>query len=82
MQHNRKKYKTLLVDPPWDIQQRGNFGAIHKYDLMTLDRIKAMPIKDLMEDDAHCWLWVSISARRSQRGRTCSLSFYRTNWKL
>ena len=55
----RKKYKTILVDPPWDIDQRGNYGAINHYDLMSLDRIKAMPVKDLAEDNATCFLWVT-----------------------
>ena len=54
------KYKTILADPPWDIQQKGKSrGAIKHYNLMTLDRIKAMPISDLAEENAHCWLWVT-----------------------
>lgn len=56
---NPTKYKTILADPPWDIQQKGNYGAIKHYNLMTLDRIKAMPVSDLVEDDSHCWLWVT-----------------------
>ena len=60
----RKKYKTILADPPWDVNQRGNYGAVNHYDLMTLDRIKAMPIKDLVEDNAHCWLWVTNGTLR------------------
>jgi len=56
---NKKKYKTILADPPWDIDQRGNYGAINHYDLMSLDRIKAMPIKDLADENSHCWLWVT-----------------------
>ncbi len=58
-QHQPKKYKTILADPPWDIAQKGKYGAINHYDLMTLDQIKHMPIADLAEDDAHCWLWVT-----------------------
>ena len=54
-----KKYKTILADPPWDIQQKGTYGAVNHYDLMTLDRIKAMPIADLVEEDSHLWLWVT-----------------------
>ena len=42
MDTNSKKYKTILADPPWDINQRGNYGAIKHYDLMSLERIKAM----------------------------------------
>ena len=54
------KYKTILADPPWDIQQKGKSrGAIKHYNLMTLDRIKAIPISDLAEENAHCWLWVT-----------------------
>lgn len=41
MDTNSKKYKTILADPPWDINQRGNYGAIKHYDLMPLERIKA-----------------------------------------
>ena len=59
-----KKYKTILADPPWDVNQRGNYGAIHRYGLMSPDRIKAMPVADLADDDAHCWLWVTNGTLR------------------
>jgi len=59
-----KKYKTILADPPWDIHQRGNYGAVRKYPLLPLEHIKAMPVKDLAEDNAHCWLWVTNAALR------------------
>jgi N6-adenosine-specific RNA methylase IME4 len=58
-QNKPQKFKTILADPPWDIQQKGNYGAVNHYNLMTLDRIKAMPVADLVEDNAHCWLWVT-----------------------
>lgn len=57
MDTNHKKYKTILADPPWDINQRGNYGAINHYDLMPLERIKAMPVADLCEENAHLYLW-------------------------
>lgn len=53
-----KKYRTILADPPWDINQRGNYGAIKHYDLMSLERIKAVPVADLCEDHAHLYLWI------------------------
>ncbi len=56
-QHQPKKYKTVLADPPWNIQQKGNYGAIKHYNLMTLEDIKNMPVQDLVEDNAHLWLW-------------------------
>ena len=58
------KFTTLLADPPWDVQQKGARGAERHYDLMSLDRIKAMPISDLMAEDAHLWLWVTNATLR------------------
>lgn len=59
-----RQFRTILADPPWDIQQKGALGAERHYDLMTLDRIKAMPVADLAEDDAHLWLWVTNATLR------------------
>ena len=53
-----RKYKTILADPPWDLNQRGKRGAERHYNLMSLEQIKAMPIADLAEDNSHLWLWV------------------------
>jgi len=65
MQHNnKKKYKTIMVDPPWDVMQRGTYGAKNHYNLMTVDQIKTMPIADLAEDDAHLWLWFTSNTWR------------------
>lgn len=58
------RFRTILADPPWDIQQKGARGAEMHYDLMSLDRIKAMPVADLAEDDAHLWLWVTNGTLR------------------
>jgi len=57
----KQKYATILADPPWDVQQKGHYGAINHYNLMSLERIKAMPIADLCEENAHCWLWVTAA---------------------
>lgn len=59
-----QKFRTVLADPPWDINQAGIRGASRHYPLMTLERIKAMPISDLAEPDAHLWLWVTNSVLR------------------
>jgi len=59
-----QRFRTILADPPWDIQQRGARGAETHYDLMNLERIKAMPVADLAEDDAHLWLWVTNATLR------------------
>lgn len=51
------KFKTIIADPPWSRGQSGKYGAIQKYDLMSLERIKAMPIESLAADDCVLWLW-------------------------
>jgi len=61
MEKQIKRYKTIIADPPWEINQRGNYGAVHHYNLMSLERIKNMPVADLAEENAHCWLWVTNS---------------------
>jgi hypothetical protein len=46
------KYKTILADPPWDIQQKGGRGASNHYPLMPIADIKALPVKRIAADDA------------------------------
>lgn len=61
----KKLYRTVMADPPWDIEQKGARGAINHYNLMTLDRIKNMPVADLVDpQSSHCWLWVTNAALR------------------
>lgn len=57
--NSKQKYKTILADPPWDINQTGKRGAESHYNLMTLDAIKKMPVADLCDENAHLWLWVT-----------------------
>ncbi|MEL7569687.1 MAG: MT-A70 family methyltransferase [Eubacteriaceae bacterium] len=60
-----KRYKTILVDPPWNIDQGGTYGAINHYSLMSLERIKNMPVAQLSDPEAsHCWLWVTNGTLR------------------
>lgn len=54
-----EKYRTILADPPWDIQQKGGRGATQHYSLMTLRDICALPVSAVAEDDAHLWMWVT-----------------------
>lgn len=57
----KKLYTTIVADPPWDINQKGKRGACIHYDLMSLERIKAMPVGDLAAENAVCWLWMTNS---------------------
>lgn len=57
-----RKYRTILADPPWDIQQKGARGAVRHYPLMTIDAIKGLPVPGLAQEDAHLWLWATNGA--------------------
>ena len=59
-----KKYATLLLDPPFETMQSGTYGACKHYPLMSVEEVMKMPIGDLAEDNAHCWLWVSNATLR------------------
>ncbi|WP_079085144.1 MT-A70 family methyltransferase [Streptomyces dysideae] len=58
------RFRTILADPPWDHQQSGKKGAERHYPLMSLERIKRLPVGDLAEDDAHLYLWCTNSSLR------------------
>ncbi|WP_327427314.1 MT-A70 family methyltransferase [Streptomyces sp. NBC_01236] len=58
------RFRTILADPPWDHQQHGIKGAEQHYRLMSLKRIREMPVADLAEDNAHLWLWVTNASLR------------------
>lgn len=58
------KFRCIVADPPWTKNQTsagGYGGALGHYDLMSLDRIKNMPVADLADENAHLWLWVTNS---------------------
>lgn len=60
-------YRTILADPPWDIEQKGNYGACGHYRLMSLAAIKSLRVDLLAADDAHLWLWVTNASLHSGR---------------
>lgn len=52
-------FHTILADPPWDVLQGSNRGAIRHYSLMTVEQIAALEVGKLASTDAHLWLWVT-----------------------
>lgn len=58
-----KKYKTLVIDPPWNSKRtglsktRGFKSSLSEYSLMTDEEIKKLPINELADDGCHLWLW-------------------------
>lgn len=60
--NTNRKYRTIYVDPPWEEKGGGKIkrGADRHYNLMSLDEIKALPIKDLIDESGcHLYLWVT-----------------------
>jgi N6-adenosine-specific RNA methylase IME4 len=60
---DRRKFGTILADPPWQFQNRtGKVAPEHKrlarYGTMTLDNIKDLPVADVAAETAHLYLWV------------------------
>ena len=59
----KQKFSTVLADPPWQFQNRtGKMAPEHRrlsrYETMTLQDIKGLPIEAVVEDTAHLYLWV------------------------
>lgn len=66
-----KRYRTIVIDPPWPIDMTGKRSFRHTttdawkghetislpYPTMTLEQITHLPIRTLLERDAHIYLW-------------------------
>lgn len=55
------KYKTLYADPPWSERGGGKIkrGADRHYPLMKTKDIMALPVSQLVDENAHLYLWVT-----------------------
>lgn len=59
-----KKYKIIVVDPPWPVQKierkvRPNQKQNLDYPTMTLEQIKDLPIADISADNSVLFLWTT-----------------------
>ncbi|MDW7646459.1 MAG: MT-A70 family methyltransferase [Desulfuromonadales bacterium] len=59
----KKKFATVLADPPWQFANRtGKMAPEHKrlnrYPTMDLQAIKDLPVEAIVKDTAHLYLWV------------------------
>jgi N6-adenosine-specific RNA methylase IME4 len=57
------QFATVLADPPWQFQNRSGKVApehrrLSRYETMTLEGIKALPVGQLTNASAHLYLWV------------------------
>lgn len=61
------KYNVIYADPPWtydntSVKADGDGKEISidgRYDLMSLQDLKQMPIKDITERDSVCFMWAT-----------------------
>ncbi len=54
---------AILADPPWRFSNRtGKMAPEHRrlrrYDTMTMEEIRALPVRDLAAPQSHLYLWV------------------------
>lgn len=57
-----KKFSVLYADPPWaysDKASAGKRGACHKYAVMSMQDICALPVADIAAEDCALFLWVT-----------------------
>jgi N6-adenosine-specific RNA methylase IME4 len=53
-----KKYNIIYADPPWKYKESWGNGQVN-YKTLTTEDIKNLPVKDITEDQAHLYLWVT-----------------------
>lgn len=56
------KYKIIYADPPWLFNNKNtggsmNSGADAQYPVMTIERLKSMPINKIADDDCVLFMW-------------------------
>lgn len=57
-----KQFSCIYADPPWryeDTANAGKRGASHKYPVMTLEDICALPVEQIAVKDCALFLWVT-----------------------
>lgn len=64
-----RHFATIMADPPWPFQVRSEKGegrsASRHYGIMSIDAIKAMPVRRLAAND--CWLFLWVPSPLLQR---------------
>lgn len=58
-----QKFSTIYADPPWRFQNRTGKIApenkkLNRYQTMSLEEIKALPVKQIANEKSHLYLWV------------------------
>lgn len=68
----RKKYQIIYADPPWKYNSRANHktrfrgGASGHYNLMSMQEIERLPIKEIADENCALFLWVTFPLLNEQ----------------
>jgi len=62
-----KKYNVIYADPPWSYENTSlkaddagkEISIEGRYDLMTLEQLTKMPIREITEKDSVCFMWAT-----------------------
>ena len=56
-----KKYNIIYADPAWTFKTWSNKGEEKspKYDVMTINDIKNLPLNEIIENDCVLFIWVT-----------------------
>lgn len=85
------KYKVIYADPAWSYKDKalaGNRGAGCKYEVMSIEDIKQLPVKELADDD--CVLFMCVTMPMLERAfevmrawgfvyKTCAFTWVKQN---
>ena len=55
---NKGKYRTIMIDPPWDLGGGGRLSPSSHYKVMSFAEIEYLEIDDYAAKDCHLYLWV------------------------
>jgi len=63
LETNGKKYKVIYADPPWEIKSmvldKWKSPLSDKYNTMSFDDIKKIPVNNVSDDDCSLFLWAT-----------------------
>ncbi len=81
MKFPTKKYKILIVDPPWNQGKTGkrkvrpNQGTQLDYPTMEKEELLSLPIPNLAKEQSFLWLWATNSKDKKTREPILKIAF-------
>ena len=76
-----KKYKCIVIDPPWNQGKTGlrksrpNQTKFLEYQTMSKNEIMELPISNISEDQSYLWLWATNSKDKKTKEPILKMAF-------